>query len=582
MYCTKKRRPSLVWIAAITSLLIFAPSVFADGKEVSSVTTYPYQLDELRSLAPELTGNGVGIAVICRSVTYIDSKPQNDYMPYLEHDCFRGKEFSFYDPNEPAAGISPHSTAVCSLLFGQDSNAFNNQVGNFSFAGVAPQARGEIYEFWYFLINSVFPQIPPDTNIITMSMGSQFEDWWTRGIEVMAEQYGIVVVSGIGNGLDVSDPPLYPGASANVIGVGVVDSVDTGDLATELANYALAYPEHSSCGPTVDQRCKPDIVAVGNSLAADIAGPNRYEPTGNWSSYSTPFVSGTVALLTQKALQEPNLSEAISPYGGNCVIKAILMNSAMKLPYWHKGRISKDDDHEVPLDYAQGAGLLDPAGAYRQLIAGPNKPGKVGKKGWDLNNLGLQEDANNAYRLTIAEPNDKLIAVTAAWNRHYEILYPFKARPDRDQDLRLELWGLDTEDANIRTLLDYSNSTVDNVEHIYCPADVNYNDYEIVVKYADVPGPNQVPQDSPYGLAWDVTEKQAQDNIFWYDLNADGIVNPSDYIILLRNIMTGMKNPDRYLIGDINGDGKIDPNDFQGLLKFVAAKTEPQKEAKPQ
>ncbi|GAF75389.1 unnamed protein product, partial [marine sediment metagenome] len=261
----------------------------------------------------------------------------------------------------------------------------------------------------YFLSNNIFSGSAPDADIVTASFGNQFEDWWTRGIESMAERYGLIVVAGIGNGSHVYDSLLYPGAGANVIGVGVVDSVKTENLSTNLAQFCLAYPEHSSLGPTNDGRCKPDIVAPGNCLAADANEPNRYEPTDNWSSFSTPIVAGTIGLLVQKAKQDTSLSPAISPDSGNCVIKAILLNSATKLPYWHKGRLETDDDHQVPLDYMQGAGMLNAVGAYEHLIAGMKKPGDAATIGWDLNELQKDENPLNFYRITIAEPADNLL-----------------------------------------------------------------------------------------------------------------------------------------------------------------------------
>ncbi len=278
-------------------------------------------------------------------------------------------------------------------MFGEDPDAFNKRVGQFSYEGVVPQSKADIYEFWNFLANNVFTNLPPEADVVTASIGSPFEDWWTRGIQSMAEQYGLIVVAGIGNGTNAHDTVLYPGAGANVIGVGVVDSVNAGDPAIKLAQFSLAYPEHSSSGPTADGRCKPDIVAPGNCLAAVVKEPNYYEPTGNWSSFSTPVVAGVVGLLVQKAREDPALSAALLPAGGNCVMKAILLNSATKLPFWHKGRLSKDDDHFVPLDYIQGAGMVNAVGAYEQLVSGRYEPNDVPAVGWDLNHLRKSENA---------------------------------------------------------------------------------------------------------------------------------------------------------------------------------------------
>lgn len=526
----------------------------------------------LRQLEPSLTGSGVKFAVICRSITYIDGEPQNDYRPAAGHNCFKSKKFSFHDQNELPAGISAHSTAICSILLGEDPNAFNQQLGQFYYQGAAPQAQADIYEFWHFLINNVFPHSPPDADILTAGIGNQFEDWWTRGIESMAEHYGLIIVAGIGNGSNAYDPVLYPAAGANVIGVGVVDPVDTENLATELAHFSLAYPEHSSFGPTADGRCKPDIVAPGNCLAADDNEPNHYEPTGSWSSFSTPLVAGTIGLLVQKARQEPNLASAVSPKGGNCVMKAILMNSARKLPYWHKGRLQTDDDHLVPLDYIQGAGMLDAVSAYKHLIAGQNEPNNekgVPTIGWDLNQLQESQTLENIYKIVISEPNNKFITATVVWNRHYNNVYPFEADPEKDANLRLELWAVDPEDHDNDYLLDYSDSSVDNVEHIYCQTDANYTNYEIIVSYGNTDDPNQVLAAQRYGLAWNVSERQDDDSILWYDLNADGIVNELDLGVLLGNLSAGIKTPESYLLGDINTDGVIDINDVQIFFNHI-------------
>ena len=520
----------------------------------------------LREIDPNLTGAGVKFAVISRSYTYIDDEPQNDYRPDISHNCFKISQFSFKDQAKLPAGISTHSTAICSILFGEDPNAFHPEIGQFYYEGTTPQAQADIYEFEHFVLNNVFTQIPPDADIITASFGYPFELPWTRGIELLAESYGIVVVASIGNGADAHAPVFYPGAGANVIGVGVVDSVNTEDLATNLANFALAYPEHSSTGPTDNGRCKPDIVAPGNCLAAELNEPNSYEPTGNWSSFSAPVVAGAVGLLVQKAKENPNLSLAVSPDGGNCVIKAILMNSATKLPYWHKGEFQTDDDHASPLDYVQGAGMLNAVSAYEHLVAGLSKPGNVPTIGWDLNLLDKTQTPQNSYEIRLDEPADKFITATVAWNRHYNTEYPFEPAPEKDCNLRLELWAIDPDNPNNDYLLDYSDSSVDNVEHIHIAADAGYTNYKIIISFSNIEDQKEPALSERYGIAWNVQNFQETDNIFWYDINADGIVNVADCLIMLNNLQNRTKSPDSYLIGDINPNGVIDVYDLVAIL----------------
>lgn len=531
----------------------------------------------LRQIAPELTGVGVKFGVLSRSSTYKHDEPQNDYRPNMNHSCFEGRQFGFHDSDKFPASVSAHSTAICSILFGEEMDAFCPSLGQFHYQGVTPAAEADVYEFYHFLFEYVLEHSPPDVDIVTASIGSQFEDWWTRGIDSLAEHYGLIIVAGIGNGSDAQDPPLFPGASANVIGVGVVDSVNTENLAASLAHFALAYPEHSSFGPTADARCKPDIITPGNCLAADSNDPNGYEPVGSWASFSTPIVAGTAGLLVQKAKQDSNLNQAVSPEGGNCVIKAILLNSAKKLPYWHKGRLDKDDDHQAPLDWIQGAGMLDAVGAYEHLIAGPEKPGDAPTTGWDNNLLDNRADAENVYKITIAEPAGKIITATVVWNKHFDYVFPFEATPEKDGNLRLELWAIDTNDPNNDYLLDYSDSNTDNVEHIYCRADANYTNYEIVLS-ANVDQPSEGTTSQRYGLAWNVSKKQEDTSIFWYDLNADGIVNEPDFTALFNNWVSLVTTPGAYFLGDINGNGMFDVNDVKILMDHKDIKADWYKE----
>jgi hypothetical protein len=564
----------LVLMTSVASMI--APvRAFADAETILQPKALNHTgIYALRDIDPNLTGTGVQFAVISRSITYIDNEPQNDYRPSIEHNCFQGMEFGFHNQDKPLPTISPHSTAICSILFGNDPEASTPELGQFYYQGVVPQAEADIYEFWHFVINNVFHNIPPDADIVTASFGSEYEGWWTRGIESMVEHYGLIVVAGIGNGLEAEDPLFYPAASANIIGVGVVDSVNVEDPAINLINFSLSYPKHSSMGPTVDRRCKPDIVAPGNCVAADVNSPNSYKPTGDWSSFSTPIVAGTIGLLVQKSKQDAALRAAVSPEGGNCVMKAILMNSANKLPYWHKGRLTKDDDHQVPLDYIQGAGMLNTVGAYNNLIAGQNKPGYVSTTGWDLNELDENRSPQVVYRMTLTNAADKYITVTVVWNRHYEREYPFEAIPEADADLRLELWAIDEENPNNAYLLDYSDSEVDNVEFIYFQADPNYTDYEIVVSYADTDLQNQTAGVQSYGLAWDIKDAPDPNNILWYDLNTDGIVNESDFTVVLDNWINSIKSPDSYLYGDIDSNGVFDANDVQIFLNNINRKAD--------
>lgn len=558
-------------------VLLIGVSGFAYGVEpndVPQLQLQPQGLNQvgvyaLREIDPNLTGEGVRVGVVCRSVSYSGDLPLNDYQPNIGHVSFDNAKMGFYDSGTPLAGVSPHATAICSILFGEDPAAATAYLGPFHYQGAVPGAEASIYELVHFGEQYIVNQVAPPLDVVTMSFGFQFENWWTRGLEALAEHEGLIVVAGIGNGTNVSDPPLYPGAGSNTIGVGVVSSVRTADPATSLAYFSLAHPAQSSFGPTDDGRCKPDLVAPGNCLVADPTGRDGYEMSGDWSSYATPVTAGVVSLLVQAARLDENIGPVLASRGGNCVLKAILMNSATKLPYWHKGRLGPEDDGEVPLDYVQGAGMVNAVEAYRLLKAGRNQPGEAAKAGWDLNDLD-DDRTHRVYRFVVDDPADKMLAATLVWHRHYSREFPFKRIPNSDTDLRLEVWAVDPANSNNDILLDYCDSKTDNVEHIYTPILPGYNTYDLVVSYSNTPAPDAAWIPERYGLAWSVSVSEETDGIFWYDLNGDGVVDEKDIEIFLENRNLGHIAADAHLLGDINADGTIDESD---LAAFWASRT---------
>lgn len=556
-----------LWIAAV---LIGSPGFAGGAAAQSGAMLQPQGLNvagiyALRGLDPNLTGAGVRVGVVCRTFTQND-EPQYDYRPNASHSCFQNAKLHFHDDGKMPAGTSPHETAICSILFGEDATGVAANLEPFSYQGALPAAEGDIYEMQHFITNYVFTQTKPAVDLVTASFGSPLEKWWTRGMESLAEHEGLPIIASIGNGTNASEPPLYPGAGSNAIGVGVVSSVNAENPATSLAYFALAYPEQSSRGPTDDGRCKPDLIAPGNCLVAGAESDQGYTASGTWSSFSTPVVAGAAGVLIQAAKQDKRLDGILSPDGGNCLLKAILMTSATKLPFWHKGRLTADDDHEVPLDYLQGAGMVNAAHAHQLLTAGRGAPGNVPATGWDLNRLEGSQGLQQVYRIVLEEPANKMLTVTLAWNRHYSQKYPFERLTDSDTDLRLEVWAIDSRNPNDSILLDHSDSKVDNIEHVYVETAAGYTTYAIVVSYGN-PNERALPGER-YGVAWSVEDKPADDkNILWEDLNADGIVNDQDLAILMNNVAAGQKSPDAYVFGDINMNGSIDAND----VKVVSA-----------
>ncbi|HBG26872.1 MAG: hypothetical protein A2Y10_07600 [Planctomycetes bacterium GWF2_41_51] len=444
---------------------------------------------KLAAIDPNLTGKGVNVALVCRSDTYIDSVPQNDYRPDISLRCFQKSNASFHDDLLGIAGISKHTTEIASILTGVDANAFHPEVGEFSYTSVVPNAHLNVYEFWYFVTDYIFTGQWPKDDVLTMSLGWSSESWWSRGIDGMVEDYGFLVVAAIGNGTEAYDLPLYPAAGANVLAVGVADSNDT------LYDFGAPDSNHSTAGPTLDGRCKPDIIAPGNCLVA--SSDNTYKASGDYSSFAAPIVTGVASMLIQKAKSDPNLQIAVSGFSGNCVMKSILMTSAKKLSDWQKGFANSEDDYEYPLDFKQGAGMIDAVSAYNLLIAGLQRDGDVNTTGWDLNMVEPDNTVEKIYSFQTAD-NQKTLTATLVWNRVYEHRYPFNLDLNLWKDLQLVLRRIDSNGQMIVT--DVSDSPVDNVEHIYVPVEPN-SVYELVVSNS----PNvQSKGTATYAVSWQI------------------------------------------------------------------------------
>ena len=472
---------------------------------------------------PNLNGEGILIATVCRSMTYINDTAQNDYRFNMNHNSLRQSDVTFADGTDGRFGVSSHATAVAGILVGQDEAASIDTAVTFSYQGACPKASIDVYEFWRFATLQLFDGQPFEADILTLSLGEKYEDWWTRAIDNLAAEKDLVVVASIGNGQNDYDM-LYPGAGANCIGVGVINAALDENDAASLYDFSAPRQDNSSSGPTSDQRCKPDIVAPGTALVPAYNSTTEYVVRENWSSLAAPVVSGTAALLLQKVYADDALADAFDQPGKNCVMKAVLLNSAAKLPYWHKGRISADDDEQTPLDFTQGAGALDAAAAFRQLTAGLQPPGDVEQIGWDNSILNV-ENPQLDYMLDAVEPNQMMTA-TLCWNYHYQNQYPFAHELEKDANLRLELWGIDP-DTEIETLVAVCDSFSDNIEHLYVKSDERFSSYRLRVLFSD----RQLPEDSTeqrYALAWSVGPDSAASNKWWHDLNGDDRIDQFD------------------------------------------------------
>lgn len=336
-------------------------------------------------------------------------------------------------PNS-VGSVSDHADSVAGNFYGNGS-------------GVAPQvAHVDNYEADYFfnqfianaqsisarVVNQSFIFANADTSHLPTNQEQQIDSDY----DDFAVQYGVLFVSGAGNSGSV-----YPAATCyNGIGVGV-------------------YPGSTSFGPTPDGRSKPDLVSPGSGA----------------TSFSTPYVSGSAAVLIQGALRGDGGADTNSA-NDNRTIKALLLNGAVKPSDW-------THTTTTPLDPHYGAGVLNVFNSWNQLRGGKhafieattvgngsahppgaNAANESALSGWDLNSLSnptpLQDQINHYY-FNLPGSNSFTLTATITWLRPHSTLLG----PSSINDLNLFLYNT----ANGQLVLS-STSAVDNVEHIYTTA----------------------------------------------------------------------------------------------------------------
>jgi hypothetical protein len=337
--------------------------------------------------------------------------------------------------------------------------------------GVAPGVQHvESYEAVYFTSEVVPPQVATPARVINQSFifTSQIPTV-DQDYDNYAARYNVLFVSGAGNDGAVKSPATcYNGLAV------------------------AAYGGLSSVGPTTDGRSKPDITAPASM-----------------TSFSTPLVAGSAALLLQAAMRGDGGSNNIAQATNIALLKALLLNGAQKPPGW-------SNSTTAPLDSHHGAGVLNVFQSWRQLRGARHLPGattQVGlgnghpppspigiitsRRGWDFstNTSTVIQDGIKHYFFQAQGASNRLfnLTVTLVWNR--------RLNQSAVNDLNLFLYN-----AANGTLIASSQSLVDNVEHLYVtnlpPATYNLQ----VLKTG---GPFRVSNDEAYALAFDFGPSEA-------------------------------------------------------------------------
>lgn len=233
---------------------------------------------------------------------------------------------------------------------------------------------------------------------------------------------GTISVVGLNNGSGTTVPPVLA-TGYNVISVGRTNGA------------------HSRGGTTSDYdglgRLKPEIVANDSA-----------------TSYSTGQVSSGAALLAGVANAQGMGKALRSP-----VMKSILMAGATKTEFSSWSRTPSQ-----PIDVVFGAGEMNVQNSYHILVAGEQDASSTGGHyGWD--DASLSTAGSTIYTIDICEPVDELSAILT-WNRTIDSASWLGGGGFSETVANMSL-QLHRTDGGTPELYDSSDSTIDNIEHVY-------------------------------------------------------------------------------------------------------------------
>lgn len=255
---------------------------------------------------------------------------------------------------------------------------------------------------------------------------------------------GTTWVVSAGNDGNAPNTVGSPGAGYNSVTVGALQN-DGSNNYDSIADFSSRAPQDWSGGGFGCSACRAavDIAAPGTDLTGafyggttggnnpsladsmNIAGNNLYSGGLAGTSFASPIVAGAAALLDDASYADTNLSANSSSRDAR-VIKAVLQNSADKIPGWDNGQTNNAGVIETiqALDYSSGTGALNIDQSYSQYVTAftqdvPGTPsgnqGQVGATGWDYGSVIAGTD--NIYEIGQPLEGGSEFTVTLAWFR---------------------------------------------------------------------------------------------------------------------------------------------------------------------
>lgn len=487
------------FVAFLVVLMFCGQAARADYKDDMG---YSALLAELGANMP--TGAGI-------PVSQVEALSGGYYAPNPTSSGLTGKTFTLKGGS--LGGYSSHATTVANYFYG-NTNSFAPGITSIDSYVVTGALNAADYLGGAFLragtYSAPLQEMARVQNNSWISTGTTPNTDIVRRFDYAIQRDNFVGVVGLNNGSTNPVPHLLAD-NYNGITVGMSNGNHSAGLTTS----------------DMPGRMKPDIVASTNGVAAAV------------TSYVVPLVSGTAADLLQVANSKPALAAA----GNSEAIKAILLAGATKtqFPNWTR-------THTSPLDPVFGAGQLNIYNSYHILTAGQqvaNPAATVSPAGWDFSTLSTSKPTQTYFFDVPVGTALKEFSAILTWNRSMTLLSGSNYVSASLANLNLNLYNVDGY--SLGSLVDYSVSTVDNVEHIY--TSLTPGRYAVTV--SKITGTT-----TDYALAWRNRPTLPG------DVNLDGMVTELDFNILKANYTrTGAT----WSMGDVNGDGMVSEADFNIL-----------------
>jgi hypothetical protein len=405
-----------------TALLSFSSGLRADWKADVGYTALQ---QELGAALPN--GSGLGISQVETQLANGEYSPvagsSGQSVPGAAE--FAGRTFLI---KSTTTGISGHALDVGRQCYGLD---FGGRSGFATGLATLDVYKATDWLGTGFLNNSGLAAPKTETRVLQNhswiqphdpSRVSSFNSALQR-LDFAARVSNFLCVAGVNNGDSTEIPPLLATAY-NVVSVG---------LSTGGHSHGFTRAEYDGGG-----RIKPEIVAPLD-----------------FTSFSTAAVSGAAAMLRQAAAT-PNAQKAET-------LKAVLLAGATKeeFPNWARTATR-------PLDLIFGAGELHVANSYH-ILAGGEQAADSGiplpREGWDYHSLAAT-GASADYLLEVPPGFiARELSAMLCWNRIViDDSRPFFTPVAQVPNMSLRVHRLPDAPG---TLLDSSDSPVDNLEHVW-------------------------------------------------------------------------------------------------------------------